>query len=244
LGKNSVENIKGLGEMTSLRDFHFQWMGKDMVEGARRMDVLRSSLERISGGLRALQSWGRGDLDGWSTFSPPPIYLREMQMWACTFSTIPEWFGNLRDLQSLGFYVRGAGLKDDGVAILAGLPSLVYLDLSSREPLEERVHIPGNGMAFPALKLFQLRCERPLLTFEAGAMPMLKTLYLELRLSSCESGGSVEGPPVDGIEHLPAGLREIKFEIYGGRAEDKDALKSSLKIAFKKHHPGAALQID
>jgi hypothetical protein len=51
----------------------------------------------------------------------------------------------------------------------------------------------------------------------------------------------VEGPPVDGIEHLPAGLREIKLWLYRGRAEDKDALMSSLKIAFKKHHPSATL---
>jgi disease resistance protein RPM1 len=241
LGKNSLENIEGLGEMTSLRDFGFQWTGEELVEGARRMDVLRSSLERISGSLRVLKSWCLLDLDGWSTFTPPPIHLREMEMWCCMFSTIPKWFGHLRDLQSLGLYVRGAGLKDDGVAILAGLPSLVYLELRSTEPLEERVHIPGSAMAFPALKVFWLDCERLLLTFEAGAMPMLKKLDLKLGLSSCESGGSVEGPPVDGIEHLPAGLREIKLMIYGGRHEDRDALKSSLKIAFKKHHPSAAL---
>jgi disease resistance protein RPM1 len=243
LGTNSVENIEGLGEMTNLRDFEFSWRGEDLVEGARRMDVMRSSLERISGSLRVLRSWGREDLDGWSTFSPPPIHLREMWMLGCTFPTIPKWFGHLRDLQSLGFYVRGAGLKDDGVAILAGLPSLVYLDLRSIDPLEERVHIPGtsSGMAFPALKVFRLTWEHPLLTFEAGAMPMLKTLQLVLILSSCESGGSVEGPPVDGIEHLPAGLREIKVGIRGGRAEDKDALNSSLKNAFEEYHPNAAL---
>jgi hypothetical protein len=135
-------------------------------------------------------------------------------------------------------------LKDDGVAILAGLPSLVYLRLSI-DPLEERVHIPGtgSGMAFPALKLFQLRCERPLLTFEAGAMPMLKTLQLALILSSCESGGFVEGPPIDGIEHLPAGLGEIEVGIGGERDEDKDALKSSLKNAFEEYHPSAALKM-
>jgi hypothetical protein len=137
-------------------------------------------------------------------------------MWGCTFPTIPKWFGQLRNLQTLSFYVRGAGLKDDGVAILAGLPSLVYLYLRSEGPLEERVHIPDSGMAFPALKEFRSGCY--------------------------DSGGSVEGPLVDGIEHLPAGLRYIQLEIYGGRAEDKDALMSSLlKIAFKKHHPGAAL---
>jgi disease resistance protein RPM1 len=51
LGNNSVENIEGLGEMTSLRDFEFGWTGVDLVEGVRRMDVLRSSLERISGNL-------------------------------------------------------------------------------------------------------------------------------------------------------------------------------------------------
>jgi disease resistance protein RPM1 len=241
LWKNSLENIEGLGEMTSLRDFEFRWTGEDLVEEARRMDVLRSSLERISGSLRVLRGWGSWVLDGWSTFSPPPIHLREMQMRGFTFLTIPEWFGQLRNLQRLDFSVRGAGLKDDGVAILAGLPSLIYLNLRSGEPQEERVHIPGSGMAFPALKQFWLTCKHPLLTFEAGAMPMLNTLYLDLTLSSCESGGSVEGPPLDGIEHLPAGLREIMLGIYGGRAEYKDALKSSLKIAFKKHHPGASL---
>jgi hypothetical protein len=159
-------------------------------------------------------------------------------MWSCTFSTIPKWFGHLRDLKSLTF--RVAGLKDDGVAILAGLPSLVFLELNSEEPFEERVHIPGSGMAFPALKQFILDCEHPLLTFEAGAMPMLKRLGLRLRPSSCEGGGSVESP-LDGIEHLPAGHRDINVMFYGGSDEDIDALESSLKIAFEKRPPGAAL---
>jgi hypothetical protein len=48
--------------------------------------------------------------------------------------------------------------------------------------------------------------------------------------------------PVYGIEHLPAGIREIELAIYGERDEDKDALKSSLKNAFEEHHPSAALK--
>ena len=183
-----------------------------------------------------------GSLDGWSTFSAPPILLRTMWMSGCVFSTIPKWFGHLRELQTLFFKVKGAGLKD-GVAILAGLPSLVYLGVCAVEPLEERVHIPGSGMAFRALKKFLFRCDHTLLTFEAGAMPMLKKLDLSLSLRGCESGGSVEGPPLDGIEHLPAGLREIWLEIRGGRDEDNEAVKSSLKIAFEEHPPGAALKI-
>ncbi|KAM0871487.1 hypothetical protein ACQ4PT_039376 [Festuca glaucescens] len=155
IGKNSVENIEGLGEIISLRDFAFQWTGNDLVEGARRMDVLRSSLQRISSSLRILEmlhgNWGSGELDGWTTFSPPPIHLRHMIMLGCVYWTIPKWFGHLRDLQSLYFSVRRAGLKDDGVAILAGLPSLVLLELHS-EHLKERVRIPGSGMAFRALK--------------------------------------------------------------------------------------------
>ncbi|XP_047083859.1 disease resistance protein RGA5-like [Lolium rigidum] len=246
LERNSVENIKGLGEMTSLRYFTFQWSGNDLVEGARRMDVLRSSLQRISGSLRILQfhpgNLDSEGLDGWTTFSPPPIHLRDMMMSGCVFSMIPKWFGHLRDLQSLRFTVRAAGLKDDGVAILAGLPSLVFLQLGSEKPLEERVRIPGSGIAFRALKEFFLCCWAPLLTFEAGAMPVLKKLFLLLIPSRCESGGSVEGP-LDGIEHLPAGLREIDIRIKGERDEDGEALKSSLKIAFEEHHPGAALDI-
>uniref|UniRef100_A0ACD5XA91 Uncharacterized protein n=1 Tax=Avena sativa TaxID=4498 RepID=A0ACD5XA91_AVESA len=241
LRKNSVENIEGLGEMSSLRDFEFLCSGKDLVEGARRMDVLCSSLERISDSLMTL--WmdyrGGGLLDGWSTFSSPHIHLREMQMMGCMFSTIPNWFGQLRDLQTLEFRVGGAGLKDDGVAILAGLPSLVYLWLYATEALEERVHIPGSGMAFRALKVFDFWCNHNvLLTFEAGAMPMLKQLYLILEPSGCESVGSAECP-VDGVEHLPAGLREVKLRILGQR---KEAVRSSLKIAFEEHHPSTSLK--
>jgi hypothetical protein len=160
-----------------------------------------------------------------------------MKMWGCVFSTIPNWFGHLRDLQSLSCKIRASGLKDDGVAILAGLPSLVFLLLESDEPLEERVRIPGSGMAFRALKDFWLWCWAPWLTFEAGAMPVLKMLYLKLIPSRCESGGSVEGP-LDGIEYLPAGLREIHIAIKGERA-----VRSSLQIAFAERYPGAALDI-
>jgi hypothetical protein len=243
LGKNSVESIEGLGDITSLSEFYFSCKGKDLVEGARRMDVLRSCLERITDSLRFLcMPWQHQIMDGWSTFSPPPIHLRDMLMWGCVFSTIPKWFGHLRDLQSLGLVIRGAGLKDDGVAILAGLPSLVYLNLETKDPLEERVHIPGSGMAFRAVKQFRLWCEHLLLTFEAGAMPMLEELSLKLSLSSCESGWSVE-VPVDGIEHLPASLVDIMISI--DRKIDqhkKEAMESSLKIAFEEHHPGAALR--
>uniref|UniRef100_A0ACD5WNL6 Uncharacterized protein n=1 Tax=Avena sativa TaxID=4498 RepID=A0ACD5WNL6_AVESA len=242
LWKNSVENIEGLGEMSSLRDFRFQCSGNDLVEGARRMDVLRSSLERISESLMTLEMYScGGHLDGWSTFSSPPIHLREMRIMGCVFSAIPNWFGQLRNLQTLEFRVGGAGLKDDGVAILAGLPSLGYLELWAEEPAEERLHIPGSGMAFRALKVFRFWCHHNvLLTFEAGAMPMLKKFYLILELSGCESGGSAECP-VDGVEHLPAGLREVKLWIQGER---KEAVESLLKIAFEEHHPGAALDID
>ncbi|KAM0871017.1 hypothetical protein ACQ4PT_039663 [Festuca glaucescens] len=120
----------------------------------------------------------------------------------------------IRNIREILLNRRGAGLKDDGVAILGGLPSLVNLELQVEEPLEERVHIPGSGKAFPALIEFVLDCCHPLLTFDVGAMPMLKKLVIWLSLRGCKSGGSMEGPLV-GIEHLPAGLREIQIAING-----------------------------
>ena len=184
---------------------------------------------------------GRVSLDvSWSTFSPPPIHLQEMFMYGRVFSTIPTWIAHLRDLQILDFLVSGPAFNDDGVAILAGLPSLVHLRATVEEPTEERVVIPGSGMAFPALKTLRLHCFDPLLTIEAGAMPRLQEL--EFCLYDCERVGSANCA-IDGIEHLPACLKNIWIDIIGVEAAVEAAVKSSLKRAFEEHHPGADLEI-
>lgn len=160
LMKNSVSNIECLGELTNMRDLKLSCRCTEpSVDVARRMEALRSSLERLSRYSSSLKnlvllkyfpSWLQ--IDVLSTLSPPPRHLWRLHLEYCWFPRIPKWVVQLRDLYSLKLTVREVVPKDDGVVILAGLPSLVHLDLRILVCPEERVIISGTGVAFRALK--------------------------------------------------------------------------------------------
>jgi len=121
---------------------------------------------------------------------------------------VPRWIGRLHKIYSLEL---GVGeLSRDGVAVLAGLPALVRLDLSIRGAPMESTVITAAG--FPALKHLIVTCRALCLTFEAGAMPSLQKLKLEFNAHG-EQGGWC-GNALAGIEHLP-GLKEVYASIGG-----------------------------
>jgi hypothetical protein len=62
--------------------------------------------------------------------------------------------GGLRNLRELQCNV--AELLDDGVGILADLPTLTDLDICIQEDTDEMIVIYGRGV-FPALKHFKLQ---------------------------------------------------------------------------------------
>lgn len=217
------------------------------MDVARRMEALRSSLERLSRYSSSLKnlvllkhfpSWLQ--IDVLSTLSPPPRHLWRLHLEYCWFRRIPKWVVQLRDLYSLKLTVREVVPKDDGVVILSGLPSLVHLDLRILVCPEERVIISGTGVAFRALKHMVFWCHKPFLAFEAGAVPRLHRLELWLDATGWEQHSGTCLPV--GIEHLPAGLREIHLNReYGANRRDVSAAKSALRSVFDTHCPGADL---
>ncbi|KQJ91920.1 putative disease resistance RPP13-like protein 3 [Brachypodium distachyon] len=231
--RNSVGNIEFLGELTNLTKLRiiFDWKigSPDNATLARRLEALGSSLGRLSQSSNSFKSlvlemkypsWL--PLHGWITLSPSPRHLRVLSLDGLWFSRIPKWIAELRDLKALVLMITELVCNDDaGVDILARLPSLVLLKLCIRDYPQERVVISGSVAKFQALEYLVFQCPKLFMSFEVGALPRLQSLYLRFNLdglpplatSIWEQDGGMRLPV--GIEHLPAGLRQVNFEKNG-----------------------------
>ncbi|CAN6204175.1 unnamed protein product [Urochloa humidicola] len=254
--ESSVDNIKGLGELTNLRELDicstYQVYDEKVhkIEWKMRMDALHSCVGRLSGSLRSLII---GEESGchivlqahdWIP-TPPPRRLGKLNLSSFKFSRIPQWIAYLHDLYSLSLFVTEVA---DGLSVAAGLSSLAYFELQAyvnRSHQEEAI-ISGSGKAFRALKHLNLQCRYLSLAFEAGALPNLEKLETNFRYSM-----SAEYLPV-GIEHLPAGtLRVINLKVNCSAKEisaselkqHKAVVEPLLKGAFEPHHPAADITI-
>ncbi|KAL6850052.1 hypothetical protein ACP4OV_020679 [Aristida adscensionis] len=148
-------------------------------------------------------------LDFLTCWSPPPRHLRRLHVLHCPFSVVPKWIALLNELSSLEIQV--VALRNDGVEILSRLPSLLQLRLIVKD------HVPEEGVvicstAFQNLKEFEFRYKVPCLTFQAGAMPRLRSLYI---ICHPEGVQQVNGVLV-GVEHL-GNLKAFKVRIYNPR---------------------------
>ncbi|XP_020149241.1 disease resistance protein RGA5 isoform X1 [Aegilops tauschii subsp. strangulata] len=231
LSVNSLDNIKGLGEMTNMRDLaltgHIAYHDQDGI-----MDVLNSSLKKL-GSLEFLRIYIHGCTDG---LSPPCSLQRLATMqfpWGDSyFSRVPNWPREFHNLRVLQFIVDE--LLTEDVGIVADLPSLTDLDLHVRRPPKEMIVIYGRG-TFPALKQFTLSLSNAsYLTFQAGAMPMLQRFKITFSVKGWKKNGA--GPA--GIEHLPA-LEEVSAYIEHNQATESEW--SSSEYAFRsavEMHPG------
>lgn len=246
--ESSVDNIKGLCELINLRELEISSRYPIDNEAVNmRVDALRSCIGKLSGSLRSLSiSTGCAinlQVHGWSSTLTPPRRLRKLNLRRCHFQRIPEWIAELNELYSLVLSVREVA---DGVSIIAGLPSLAYLNLMGGKR-EERVIISGRG--FGALKHLELYCPYQSLVFQARALPRLEKLNICFRQFM-----SAEFLPV-GIEHLPAGTlrqislwvdQEVLFEPHEADLEEKHAaaVVLLLRSAFEPHHPTANITIE
>jgi hypothetical protein len=172
------------------------------------------------------------DLDGCNPI-PTPHHLQRFH--GPRFLRVPEWIGELHSISELELDVQR--VLEDGVGLLAQLPSLINLHLQIRRlrAPKDKILIRGGSGSFPVLKYFCVICCRIwYLSFEAGAMPMLERLELGFNAPGWDRCGA---PPA-GIEHL-SGLKEVFVNIGGYRAKEsnRSAAESALRNAVDMH-PG------
>ncbi|CAD6258377.1 unnamed protein product [Miscanthus lutarioriparius] len=224
LGENSIDNVRGLGQLTNLRDLNLCNSGTSTSNVALCVDVLCSSLEMLPNLKHLYLYWPGICGSGLSSLHPSPCHLQTLEMVYWRFSEVPKWVGELQKLQVLKIAVTE--LSIEGFLVLARLPALTNLGLRTQVPPRESITI--HGMAFPALKYFKYWCRTPRLTFEAGAMPKLERLKLCFK-------EIVETP---GIGHL-LGLKEVFLEIggHGGKVPPRRGGALSELIMTIETHP-------
>lgn len=244
LAMNSVDNYKGLGELTNLRDLRISCTGRVPQQGIR--DTLWSSIGKlISCKMRAL-IFPPYPLD-----LPPPVTesdgltisqaegdLEILELSSTMFSQVPSWIDQHHKLSKLALSVNM--LKQDGVDLLAQLPNLYHLELNIRKSLKERILLRGGSVAFPVLRYLQLSCFGPWLRFEAGSMPNLRALKLN------QHGRGLEryGPSMlEGMAHLPR-LKQVHVVIangFGNGAARPGVTAADAEAAYRNAlsmHPG------
>ncbi|XP_051197432.1 disease resistance protein RGA5-like [Lolium perenne] len=211
--KNSLDNIKGLGELANLR--YLSVICRSHQSGMeKQMDALCSSLGRLSSLEDLLLVDGVGCIDGLFPLSPPPTPYRLQTLFISKnswFSIVPSWMGRLRNLCELQCGVME--LLDDGASILAELPALSRLNIQiSLAYYYQKIVISGSR-AFPALECLnidiKIGCPSNM-TLQAGAMPRLQRLSLKFSGRWLKQDGVTVAPA--GIEHLLA-LQELSSQI-------------------------------
>ncbi|CAL5010171.1 unnamed protein product [Urochloa decumbens] len=156
---SSLESIKGLGELTSLRDLQITTGKSTSAMDGLALNALHSSLERLacSSCLRTFDFTPvmvSIDMD-WSMLSRLSPHLRRLILntW---IPRIPEWIAQLHNLCYLVLKVRKVVPEDDDISILAGLPFLVHLNLDFLEH-PGFIRVDGiAGLTFQALKYLDL----------------------------------------------------------------------------------------
>ncbi|TVU29994.1 hypothetical protein EJB05_21594, partial [Eragrostis curvula] len=200
LEENSLDSIRGIRHLTNLTELFVRApVNQRFVESAEaRMDVLCSSLPEQGDCKLYLNAWSQ-------------------EVW---FPSIPHWVSRLQKLYSLEIGVDQ--LCREGVAVLAGLPGLVRLDLWIRGVPRESIVIAGVG--FQALKHLIVTSSTLRLTIEAGAMPKLQRLKLEFNVNGTAPDQGGRDNALAGVEHLSA-LKDIIVHIggFGAAASNDDS---------------------
>nr|CAB3466603.1 unnamed protein product [Digitaria exilis] len=161
------------------------------------------------------------------------IHLQSLHVNFWHSRVIPEWIGQLRSLYDLELVVQE--VPEDGVGVLARLPSLIHLYLHIYGAPKDKIRIQGGSGLFPVLRHFMVGCSRiSYLIFEAGAMPMLERLQLHFNAQEWDRHGAAPA----GIEHL-SGLKEICADIGDARAKESNirAAESAVRDVADMH-PG------
>uniref|UniRef100_A0A8I6XZB9 Disease resistance R13L4/SHOC-2-like LRR domain-containing protein n=1 Tax=Hordeum vulgare subsp. vulgare TaxID=112509 RepID=A0A8I6XZB9_HORVV len=179
MGKTSLHDIVGLGELTNLRELTLTKTYKfDMVKAG--VDALVDSIGKLCD-LRFLYLACNLEryVDLLDSISDPPLCMENLRLGGWPFYKVPKWIGDLDCLHRLSLCVER--LRTDDVHVLGQLPSLVYLSLKVLSIPQDSATIICTG-SFPVLECLALMSRdddaTACMEFEAGAMPKLRRLVL------------------------------------------------------------------
>jgi len=246
--KSTSEDIRGLGELTNLEDLSLychKYLNSTpvicssdddpAVDHKTWMAALSFSLEKLVNlkyfSLRSSVAYNADALLRTSSGAPLPS-LQELYLSEWTFSRVPKWMAHLHNLNLLWVGVKQ--LLQEDVVIIGALPALrvLYLRIPSSVVPAERIAI-GSTTGFAVLESLRLNSDRlsSFLTFEVGAMPMLR----RMRLSLDEQEWDKATP--SGLHHLSC-LKEIHVsKVYyddDGSTTWSEETKDTIKSIFQE----------
>ena len=141
------------------------------------------------------------------------------------FTKIPDWMGSLYHLEKLMLEVGEMEQKD--LDILGELPSLLYLFFAVIECPKEMLTF-RESTGFHCLKYLEVgnfRNGAVMLEFQAGSMPRLEHLKLDIHTSD----STLCGCYVSGIEHLNM-LTRVRNLIF--KEPDQDGVATDVESAI------------
>jgi hypothetical protein len=228
MSESSLEDIKGLSELTNLRELILSG-GCMTVE---RCGALESSIGMLRD-LRYLSLFFENEsvcsdspLD---SLLDPPLRLEVLDLERWTLNRVPRRMGELCCLRILG--LRVLHLSSDEARVLGELPSLLYARFEVLDVSQDKV-VVSSGL-FPVLYGFWFCSDEDVtacVSFEAGAMPKLQTLTLGFGWKEWMCATTV------GMECLPS-LQDIRLWSRGNNAgsnTNRDDVHAAIESAFRR----------
>ncbi|RLM68949.1 hypothetical protein C2845_PM17G13360 [Panicum miliaceum] len=244
-----IKFLQQLAQLNKLRELEISWDREGTQEGDRTSYEagLIDSLGILTGHNLHSINMHIIDENGFPlhTLYPAPCALQRLHfdLKLGNISVVPAWMGSLVNLQELSFRIRT--MTQDDLDILGDIPSLCSLAFHLEErPLTGRFRGPPNPddwlrvrKGFQSLNGFRFICDWMCLIFEAGTMPKLEVLELEV-----PSGRhAIEKCGYDFGINILSCLTKVcfRFNHWGCGEEDEVAIKK----AVSGHRNRPALEI-
>nr|AVR54598.1 PM21 [Dasypyrum villosum]AVR54602.1 PM21 [Dasypyrum villosum]UBY06876.1 NBS-LRR disease resistance protein [Dasypyrum villosum] len=221
----SLEDINGLGELTSLRELRLY---TKMVAG--EIDALVSLIGKLHDlkYLAVSVESSRHHSDPMYSLSNPPLHIEELNLFGWTLKRVPTWIGDLHFLRILDLWVDN--LSSDEVHVVGKLPCLAHLCLSVFAE-GGAVICTGLFQVLKGLCLFSHDVED--MQFQIGLMPSLRQLTLEVN-------NGWDGAVPRGMEHL---LALDHISVFARRGVNHRDVESAFRSVVDVHPRQPSLEI-
>uniref|UniRef100_A0A0D9XU63 AAA+ ATPase domain-containing protein n=1 Tax=Leersia perrieri TaxID=77586 RepID=A0A0D9XU63_9ORYZ len=226
--RNKVAVVEELGNLTNLTELVIWWSPNMDSKNVGIYERFASSLYRLNK-LQSLTINGSdSSVDLLHHLYHPIQGLKKFKINEdCYLGRIPKWFRSLPNLSYVCVDVKE--IKNKDLRLLASLPSLIHLSLSSRVVPTEHLAICSKG--FLVLREFHLHSDWANLTFEPESMPEIERLFLAFHVLAAEKYGfSIS------IESLKCLKKfDIRINTEGANASQVKAAEDAIKKAADSH---------